>query len=180
MPDGLSVPDVFCDFTMLTQPTVAAFLAQLPPTRRRELARVRTVIRRHLPSGYREVLRGRVIAYEVPLATYPDTCNGQPLWFAALAAPKSYLTLHLMPVYGSPALMRRLRSGFRAAGKKLDIGKACIHFHSAEDLALDVIGSIIAGVPLPKWVEIAKASARRRVGAGRPAPGAGERSSEQH
>jgi hypothetical protein len=149
-----------------SRPTVAAFLAQLTPTRRRELARVRTVIRRHLPPGYREVVRGRAIAYEVPLAIYPDTYNGQPLWLAALAAPKSYLTLHLMPVYGSPALLHRLRSGFRAAGKKLDIGKACIHFHRADDLALEVIGGIIAGMPLPKWVEVAKAGARHRRGAG--------------
>jgi hypothetical protein len=141
--------------------TVATFLAHLPPTRRKELARVRAVIREHLPSGYREALRGQMIVYEVPLATYPDTYNGHPLWFAALAAPKSYLTLHLMPVYGSPELMRRLRDGFQAGGKKLDIGKACIHFRKADDLALDVIGAIIASVPLSRWVAIAQAAKGR-------------------
>lgn len=69
--------------------TVADFLAQLLPGRRKELSRVRTLIRKHLPPGYQEVLRGQMIVYEVPLATYPDTYNGQPLWLAALAAPKS-------------------------------------------------------------------------------------------
>ena len=107
-----------------------------------------------------------MIVYEVPLDKYPDTYNGHPLWLAALAAPKSYLTLHLMPVYGSAELLRELTNGFLAAGKKLDIGKACIHFQTAEDLALDVIGSIIARVPLACWVEIAKAARRRQVGTG--------------
>jgi Domain of unknown function (DU1801) len=146
---------------MPSQSTVTTFLVQLPSARRKELSRVRAVIRKNLPSGYQEVLRGQMIVYEVPLDKYPDTYNGHPLWFAALAAPKSYLTLHLMPVYGSPELLRQLTDGFMAAGKKLDIGKACIHFQTAEDLALDVIGSIIAKVPLTRWVEIAKAARKR-------------------
>jgi hypothetical protein len=140
---------------------VATYLARIPPARRKELVRVRSTIRKHLPPGYKEVLRGSIIAYEVPLATYPDTYNGRPLWFAALAAPKSYLTLHLMPVYASPELLGQLKEGFRAAGKKLDIGKACIHFQTADDLALDVIGRIIRSMPLARWVEIAKAARRR-------------------
>lgn len=140
---------------------VATFLAQLPPARRKAVARVRSVIRKHLPKGYQEALRSNMIVYEVPLARYPDTYNGQALWFAALAAPKSYLTLHLMPVYGSAELMTRLRAGFAAAGKKLDIGKACIHYQTADDLALDVIGEIVAAVPLARYVEIARAARRR-------------------
>ena len=143
------------------RPTVAAFLKGLPPARRMELARVRLVIRRHLPTGYAEALRGNTVVYEVPLARYPDTYNGQALWLAALAAPKSYLTLHLMPVYGSAELLAKLKRGFAAAGKKLDIGKACIHFRTADDLALEVIGDIIARMPLSRWVEIAK-SVRRK------------------
>lgn len=104
-----------------------------------------------------------MIVYEVPLAIHADTYNGNPLCYAALAAPKSYLTLHLMPVYGSGELMRQLQHGFRDAGKPLDMGKACIHFRTADDLALDVIGRIIASVPLPRWVEIAQAGRRRQV-----------------
>jgi hypothetical protein len=43
-------------------------------------------------------------------------------------------------VYGSRELAQRLADGFRAAGKKLDMGKACVPFTAADDLALDVIG----------------------------------------
>lgn len=141
--------------------SVADVLAQVPAPRRAELARVRKVIRKHLPKGYEEVVCKGMIVYQVPLERYPDTYNGQASWYAALAAQKNYLTLHLMGVYGSKQLAAKLVAGFKAAGKKLDMGKACIRFQEADDLALDVVGDIVASVPLDKWVEAAKAARRR-------------------
>jgi hypothetical protein len=139
-----------------------AFLDGLPADRAKAVSRVRDVVLEHLPSGYVEVVQNNMLVYQVPLERYPDTYNGQPLWYAALAAPKSYLTLHLMAVYGSAKLAKDVADGFRAAGKTLNIGKACIRFHKADDLALDVIGKVVAAVPLDTWVEIAKAARRRR------------------
>jgi hypothetical protein len=141
--------------------TVATFLATLPTERRREVERVRDEVRRYLPAGYEEVISKNMLVYQVPLERYSDTYNGHPLWYVALASEKSYLSLHLMPIYGDKGLARRLADGFQAAGKKLDMGKACIRFKTADDLALDVIGQIVATIPLDRWVQIAK-DARRR------------------
>ena len=141
--------------------TVAAYLAQIPAARRKELERVRAVVREHLPAGYQETLASGMIVYEVPLARYADTYNGKALWYAALAAQKSYLTLHLMPVYGSPTLEQKVRAGFAAVGKKLDMGKACIRFRAADDLALDTIAEAVASTPLERFVAIAQAARRR-------------------
>jgi len=153
---------------MKPRPTssVAALLAKLPPARRAELERVREVVRSHLPTGYEEAVRKQMIVYEVPLERYPDTYNGHPLWYAALAAEKNHLTLHLLAAYGSDALRNKLVAGFRAAGKKLDMGKGCIRFRTADDLALDVVGAVVASTPLDRWVEVAKAARRRAGGAG--------------
>lgn len=140
---------------------VSAFLAQIPADRRTDVARVREVILRHLPAGYEEAVVKGLLAYQVPLARYPDTYNGHPLWYVALASQKSYLSLYLMGAYGDAALARRVRDGFKAAGKKLDMGKSCIHFKRAADLPLDVIGDIVAAVPLERWVAIAEAARRR-------------------
>jgi hypothetical protein len=140
--------------------TVAQFLKALPPDRRRELSRVRTALKKHLPKGFEEVVEGAVLAYQVPVARAPDTYNGRPLWYAALGSPKSYLTLHLMPVYWNPTMLKRLEAGFKAAGKKLDIGKACIHYQRADDLALDAIGQVVASTSLDQWIAIA-ASGRK-------------------
>lgn len=142
---------------------VDALLKTLPAGRRKELEKVRKAIRKHLPPGYEETVTNGMIVYQVPFEKYSDTYNGHPLWYAALAAPKSYLTLHLMAVHGSEVLRKKLESGFRAAGKKLDMGKACIRFQSADDLALDAIGESVAAVPMDRYVESAKAARRGRA-----------------
>lgn len=150
---------------MAEHSTVKDFLAQLPAERRKEMTRVRAVVRRHLPKGYEEVVGSRMLVYQVPKAQYPDTYNKQPLWYAALASEKSYLSLHLMPVYGDAALAKRLADGFREAGKTLNMGKACLRFAKADDLALDVVGDIVAAVPMDRWIALAKAARKK------PAPG---------
>ena len=99
--------------TKKTQPTVADFLAQLPSARRREVERVRALVLQHLPPGYEEVVSKRMLVYQVPLARYRDTYNRQPLWYVALASEKSYLSLHLMSIYGDSEQAQRLKDGFR-------------------------------------------------------------------
>jgi len=66
-----------------------------------------------------------------------------------------------MSVYASPKLAGRLADGFRAAGKKLDMGKACVRFRKADDLALEAVGEVIGSLSLEEWVAIAKAARRR-------------------
>ena len=128
---------------------------------------VRDVIRRNLPQGYEEVASGAFTVWQVPLSTYSDTYNGKPLWYCALAPQKNYLSLYMMSVYGSPKLEKQLRAGFKAAGKKLDMGKSCITFRSADDLALDVIGEIVAAIEVSDWITMAKKAREKPVSASR-------------
>ena len=51
---------------------------------------------------------------------------------------------------------KRLVKGFKDAGKKLDMGKACIRFKKLDDLPLDVIADVAGAVPMKKYIEIAK------------------------
>lgn len=145
-------------------PSVTDILAKLPPERRAAIARVREVIKRNLPRGYEEGTAPGVITYQVPLARYADTYNGQPLWLAALANQKHYMSLYLMSAYGDPTILADLKAGFRAAGKKLDMGKSCVHFKSADDLPLDVIGRIIGRISVDAWVATAEAARRQAKG----------------
>lgn len=142
--------------------TIAEFLQKLPDDRRAQLERVRDVVRRHLPSGYEEAFSRGMLVYQVPLARYPDTYNGHPLWYVALASEKSYMSLHLMPVYASPTHAKRLADGFTAAGKKPNMGKACVRFKAADDLPLDTIGEIVGSIPVERWIEFARGARRRR------------------
>ena len=72
-----------------------------------------------------------------------------------------YSSLYLMAEYGDKGLAEFLKAGFRKAGKKLNMGKSCVRFRRADDLPLDVIGAVIARVPLPAFVARAQAARRR-------------------
>lgn len=127
--------------------TVKEYLDALPPERRKEIAKVRSVVRKNLPSGYRESMGFGVICWEIPLERYPDTYNGKPLSYAGLAAQKNFHTLYLMGAYGDPRQRKRLEEAFRKSGKRMDMGKSCLHFRKADDLPLDAIGELIASMP---------------------------------
>jgi hypothetical protein len=141
--------------------TVSELLAAQPAVRRAEIEKVLAVVRRKLPAGYEEAMVKGMVVWQVPLERYPDTYNGHALWYAALAAQKNYLSLYLMNAYGDPGVARRLREGFKAAGKRLDMGKSCVRFRTADDLALDAVGQAIASTPLERWVAVAKAVRRK-------------------
>lgn len=141
--------------------TIPQYLASLPAERRRVVAAVRKIIRANLPAGYRESMSWGMIAYEVPLRRYPDTCNGEPLCFAGLAAQKNNYALYLTCAYNDPKKGAWLRDQFRKAGKKVDMGKSCIRFKRLEDLHLDAIGEVISSTPVEKQIAMYEASRRR-------------------
>jgi hypothetical protein len=141
-----------------TPATVQEFMDSLPEDRRSSIETVRKVIVDNLPKGYEETMGMGMLVYAVPLSICPDTDNGQPLWYAALSSRKSYMSIHLMPLYADKKAEARFRSDFKARGKKLDMGKACVHFKAADDLPLDVIGGVIASIPVEKWVSVYRSS----------------------
>jgi hypothetical protein len=141
--------------------TVGEYLAQLPDERRTTIARVREVVLGHLPDGYEEMIGWGAITYAIPLAAYPNTYNKQPLCIAALASNKNYCSLYLMGAYGDPKTRALLEAGFKKKGKKLDMGKSCVRFKSADDLPLDVVGAVVAGISPAQYVKIYEASRRK-------------------
>ena len=141
--------------------SVAEYLAALSPERRKAIAAVRAVIRANLPPGFKEGPLYGMIGYYVPLARFPDTYNGQPLCLAGLASQASYMSLYLMCVYGDAKLRTSFERGFRAAGKKLNMGKSCVRFKTVDDLPLDVIGKAIAAVSVDRYLASYKAARKR-------------------
>jgi hypothetical protein len=72
--------------------TVDQYLSELPDDRRADIERVRQVVLDNLPDGFEEAMNWGMITYQVPLETYPDTYNKQPLMYAALASQKNYIS----------------------------------------------------------------------------------------
>jgi hypothetical protein len=132
--------------------TVEEYLAELPEDRRAVISAVRDFVREHLPEGYREVMAAGMIAYVIPLERYPKTYNKQPLCYVSIASQKNYCSLHLVTLYMDPGREARFRQGFAEAGKRLDMGKGCVRFRKAEDLALDAVAEVVAAASPDEFI----------------------------
>ena len=128
------------------------YIAALPDDRREAVAEVRRVIRDNLPNGYTEGMAYGMIGWYVPLETFGDTYNGQPLGLASLASQKNHIALYLNNVYGNPELDAWFRDRWAQSGKKLDMGKSCVRFRRLDDIPLDVIGETIARSDLASFL----------------------------
>ncbi len=134
--------------------TAEEYLAGLEMDRRREVSRVRDVVLENLPGGFVEGMAYGMIAYVIPLSRYPTTYNGHPLVYVSLAAQKRYNSLYLMAAYGSSPDERFLRDAFAGAGLKLDMGKCCIRFQSADDLPLEAVGRVVGRYTPDDWIAL--------------------------
>jgi len=148
-----------------TATTPAAYLANLPEDRRKIISAVRDLILQNLPEGYQETINWGMLSYEIPLETYPDTYNKNPLSNVGLAAQKNYNSLYLMAVYQNLADYQELMDAFEAMGIKPDMGKSCIRFKTLEQLPLDTIARLIAKTSVDDYIciyESAQASKHRK------------------
>ena len=124
--------------------TVAKYLDELPADRRAVVTAMRKLVLENLPKGYVEAMSWGMISYEIPLERYPETYNGRPLGYVAIAAQKNHYAFYLMSVYADSKEEKALRAAFAKAGKKLDIGKCCLRFRQLENVELTAIGRVIA------------------------------------
>ena len=133
--------------------SVEQYLNELPEDRKESLSIVREAIVKNLPTGYVEVMNWGMITYEVPLETFPDTYNGKPLMYVALASQKNHMSVYLMGCYMSPEIRKKFENAYKLSGKKFDAGKSCIRFKKEEDLPLELIGKTIGSMSVEQFIE---------------------------
>jgi|TARA_B100001105_G_C22021965_1_gene286113 uncharacterized protein YdhG (YjbR/CyaY superfamily) len=135
--------------------TVEQYLNELPNDRKEAMSIVRQTIVENLPDGYNEVMNWGMITYEVPLETYPNTYNGKPLMYAALASQKNYMSVYLTGCYMSLDVRNKFKKAYKKSGKRFDAGKSCIRFKKVNDLPLELLGKTIASMDVNKFIELA-------------------------
>ena len=138
--------------------SVEQYLNELPEDRKESLSIVREAIVKNLPTGYVEVMNWGMITYEVPLETFPDTYNGKPLMYVALASQKNHMSVYLMGCYMSPEIRKKFENAYKQSGKKFDAGKSCIRFKKVEDLSLELIGKTIGSMNVEQFIQNYKLS----------------------
>ena len=137
---------------------IKSYLAELPEERRSAIETVRKVILDNLPPGYEDVMNWGMITYQVPLQDYPDTYNGKPLMYAALASQKNHMAVYLTSIYMQDADRQAFEAAYRQTGKRFDAGKSCVRFRKLEDLPLELIGQSIAACQMPDFISRVKAT----------------------
>lgn len=132
--------------------TVRQYLAELPPERREVVSAIRDLVNANLPPGYVETMNWGMLCWEVPLSRYPDTYNGHPLAYLALAAQKHNYAFYSMGAYGGPELLARLKEEFRRAGVRLDMGKSCIRFRSRDGLPAGAVALLASFATVDQFI----------------------------
>ena len=140
---------------MSTEPVpfeVETLVLDLEPERRAVLYPVLDAVRDAMPAGYRLGVYGGILGWVVPLETFPNTYNKQPLAYVSLAAQKNYTSLYLMSLYSFPEKDAAFRAAWAATGRSLNMGKSCVRFKTLADLDLDLIAREVASVSVDDFI----------------------------
>ena len=133
--------------------TVKQYLKELPDNRRETISTIRDRILKILPTGYVETMNWGMISYEIPLKTYPDTYNKQPLPIASLASQKNHMAIYMLGCYMVPNQQEKLLNAYKEMGVKHNMGKSCIRFTKLEKIPLDTIIEIIRDFPVDEYIK---------------------------
>ncbi|MEY4995032.1 MAG: hypothetical protein RLZ65_881 [Actinomycetota bacterium] len=119
--------------------TVSQYLAELEPSRSKQVSQLRDMVLSALPQGFEEAMEWGMICYQVPLAVSGPTYNKKPLAAVAIASQKNYISIYLLGPYASEELTEEFHRRWLASGKKLNMGKSCVRFKSLDDADLETI-----------------------------------------
>lgn len=136
--------------------SVREYIADLPQERREAIEIVRKLILENLPDGYEETMNWGMISYEVPLSIYPDTYNGKPLSYAALASQKNHMAVYLSSIYTDQEKRDEFERKYIASGKRYDAGQSCVRFKELDDLPMPLIAEAVRSIPINEFVATAK------------------------
>ena len=79
-----------------------------------------------------------------------------------LASVKKYMSLHVLPIYGSPALHAR----YKQLLNKADFQKGCINFTNKDEMPLDIVRDLITDCSTVDLIKIREDYLRARKNKG--------------
>lgn len=145
--------------------TVDAYLAEVPEDRQKAMAKLRSVIKKNLPKGFKESMGYGMMGWAVPHSIYPAGyhCNPKdPLPFMGLASQKNSINLYHMGIYANPKLLKWFQDAHaKASPKKLDMGKSCIRYKKPEDIPFELIGELASKITPQEWIEMYESAFRK-------------------
>ncbi len=144
--------------------TVPAYIADLPEDRKKAMTKLRSIIRKNLPKGFKETINYKIPSYVVPHSKYPDGyhCDPSlPVPFLGVASQKNFISLHHMGIYADPKLMAWfVKEWPKHVKTKLDMGKSCIRFKSVDAIPYELIAELVAKMSVDDWIGLYEKSVK--------------------
>ena len=138
--------------------TPEEYLKELPADRKEPVAKLREVILKNLPNGFKEAMSYGMLGYVVPHENYPAGYHCDPalsLPFVNIASQKNFIAFYHMGIYAMPDLLEWFTKEYpKQSRSKLDMGKSCIRFKKPEHIPYKLIGELIKKVSVSKWIEV--------------------------
>jgi hypothetical protein len=144
-----------------TDLTIDQYIDGLEHDRQELVQHLRSIVNESIDPNFKEIIDFGMIAWVVPLEREPDTYNGHPLMYAALASQKRYVSLYLMGIYADSGVAEWFKSEYEATGRKPNMGKSCVRFRKLEDVPEDLIASAVKRYTVDSYLSVASASRRR-------------------
>jgi uncharacterized protein YdhG (YjbR/CyaY superfamily) len=145
--------------------TVDQYLSEVPPERQDAMNKLRKIILKNLPKGFKEVMGYGMMGYCVPHSIYPAGyhCNPKdPLPFAGMASQKNSINFYHMGIYADPKLLKWFTDEYVKTGLgKLDMGKSCMRFKKPENIPYKLIGELCSKITVEKWIEMYEKNLKR-------------------
>lgn len=136
--------------------TPDAYIAEIPDERLTAFNKLRAVIKKNLPKGFKETMGYGMMGYCVPHSLYPAGyhCNPKdPLPFIGLASQKNFIAVYHMGIYADPALLKWFTTEHaKASPRKLDMGKSCIRYKKPYDIPFELIGELASKMTPQDWI----------------------------
>jgi len=138
--------------------TVKEYIDNLPDDRKKVIKKLRTIIKKNLPKGFKEVISYGMIGYVVPHKIYPDGyhCSPElPLPFMSMASQKNFVAVYHMGIYADAKLMKWFTAEYpKYVSTKLDMGKSCIRFKKMDTIPYDLIGELSTKMTTDDWIKL--------------------------
>ena len=146
-------------------PTVDQYLSEIPAERQDAVNKLRKVIKKNLPKGFKEDMGYGMIWYGIPHSLYPAGyhCDPkQPLPFMGLASQKNSINLYHMGLYADPKLLDWFTKTYaKTVPGKLDMGKSCIRFKKPEQIPYDLIGELCSKMTPQDWIKLYESNLKK-------------------
>ncbi len=136
--------------------TVKQYLDSVSAERLPYMKKLRNVIKKNIPKGFKEGINYGMIGYFVPHSIYPEGYHAKPedpLPFINIASQKNYIALYHAGIYSDKKLLKWFTEEYpKHCKRKLDMGKSCIRFKKPDDIPFALIEQLASKITVEDWI----------------------------